>query len=82
MATLRVPRLDTHLELPQGIVTLLLPGGLLGAQHDELIDALRHSSREEQRGMGLGVTRVCRVSAISTNICSPPLTEIKGLLKL
>lgn len=48
---------DTHLKLPQGVVTLLLPRGLLGTQHDELIDALCHSSRAGTEGStGLGVT--------------------------
>lgn len=47
----------THLKLPQGVVTLFLPRGLLGTQHDELVDALCHSSREgTERSMGLGVT--------------------------
>lgn len=48
---------DTHLKLPQGVVTLLLPRGLLGTQHDELIDALCHSSRAgTDKNTGLGVT--------------------------
>lgn len=48
---------DTHLKLPQGVVTLLLPRGLLGTQHDKLIDALCHSSRAgTEKNTGLGVT--------------------------
>lgn len=42
----------THLKLPQGIVTLLLARSLLGAQGDELIDALCHSSVSEQKIWG------------------------------
>lgn len=47
----------THLELPQGIVTLLLAGSLLGAQCDELIDALCHRSAPEQKTWGAFVLK-------------------------
>jgi hypothetical protein len=53
---------DTHLELTQGVVTLLLPRGLLSTQHDELIDALCHSSRRNREGRGLGCYSGMKVS--------------------
>lgn len=36
--------LGAYLKLPQGVITFLLAWSLLGAQCDQLIDALGHSS--------------------------------------
>lgn len=43
-------RLSSHLQLSEGIVTLLLTRSLLGAHGDELVDAVSHSpvDAEEQ----------------------------------
>lgn len=43
----------TYLQLPQGVVAFLLARSLLGAQSDELVDALRHSSVAETESISL-----------------------------